>query len=100
MNPCIATLFVDAKLPILDQHFPAHPVYPGFLLLHWIRSEIERAYDVNLEQYEFVNVKFIAPALPGNTLTLYADKVMTATTIPFSVNENEAVVLKGTLHQR
>ena len=54
---------IDADHPALPGHFPGRPVVPGVVLLDRVAAAIER--ETGARVAALVQVKFIAPLLPG-----------------------------------
>jgi 3-hydroxymyristoyl/3-hydroxydecanoyl-(acyl carrier protein) dehydratase len=69
---------LDAALPLLDDHpaleghFPGHPIYPGVVLLDAVIGAIEAHFGAPVRGLPVA--KFLAPARPGMSLMLHAER--------------------------
>ncbi len=63
------TITIAAADPTLPGHFPGAPVVPGALLMQSVLDAVADRNPTGLRQ-----VKFLAPALPDQTITLTIDE--------------------------
>jgi 3-hydroxymyristoyl/3-hydroxydecanoyl-(acyl carrier protein) dehydratase len=69
---------LDAPLPLpgdhpaLEGHFPGHPIYPGVVLLDAVIGAIEAHFGAPVRGLPVA--KFLAPARPGMSLMLHAER--------------------------
>ena len=66
-----AALPLPVDHPALAGHFPAHPIYPGVVLLDAVIGAIEAHYGAHVRGVPVA--KFHAPVRPGMALVLDAD---------------------------
>jgi 3-hydroxyacyl-[acyl-carrier-protein] dehydratase len=56
--------------PCYAGHFPGQPILPGVLLLERVMAFAQSQLASPLKNFSLVNVKFLAPVLPGAKLCL------------------------------
>ncbi len=54
--------------PCFAGHFPNYPILPGVLVLERVLAQAESLLGSPLQAISLLNVKFLAPVLPGNEL--------------------------------
>jgi 3-hydroxyacyl-[acyl-carrier-protein] dehydratase len=59
---------VDPSHPCFAGHFPNFPILPGVLILEAVLAAAEQTLGVQVDQHQMLNVKFLAPVLPGDQL--------------------------------
>jgi 3-hydroxymyristoyl/3-hydroxydecanoyl-(acyl carrier protein) dehydratase len=59
-----------ADHPAAQGHFPGNPVIPGAVLLGAVLPVIEQGLGVNLSSWRLRSAKFLAPARPGDHVTI------------------------------
>jgi 3-hydroxymyristoyl/3-hydroxydecanoyl-(acyl carrier protein) dehydratase len=62
---------IDVNHPCFAGHFPDFAILPGVLVLERVLTHAAQALGATLGQnYQLLNIKFLAPVLPGNHLTI------------------------------
>jgi 3-hydroxyacyl-[acyl-carrier-protein] dehydratase len=56
--------------PCFAGHFPGQPILPGVLLLEHVMAFAQEQLANPLSNFSLLNVKFLAPVLPGAKLTV------------------------------
>lgn len=56
--------------PCFQGHFPGNPILPGVLLLERVMAHAQSQIKGSFDSYVLLNVKFLAPVLPGDNLNL------------------------------
>jgi 3-hydroxyacyl-[acyl-carrier-protein] dehydratase len=56
--------------PCYAGHFPGQPILPGVLLLERVMAFAQSQLGSQLKNFSLVNVKFLAPVLPGARLSV------------------------------
>lgn len=56
--------------PCYAGHFPGQPILPGVLLLERVMALAQSQLGSSLTYFSLVNVKFLAPVLPGAKLSV------------------------------
>jgi 3-hydroxymyristoyl/3-hydroxydecanoyl-(acyl carrier protein) dehydratase len=64
--------------PCYAGHFPGHPILPGVLLLQRVMAFAQGQLASPLKYFSLVNVKFLAPVLPGAKLSVNLSATHTA----------------------
>lgn len=64
------TTRIDAEHPALAGHFPGHPVVPGVVLIGEVLRAARALIDPRLELSGLPVVKFSAPVVPGDALSI------------------------------
>lgn len=64
------TLHLDPTLFWFQGHFAVQPVLPGVAQLEWVMDYASTLLAAGYRFHSILNVKFQAPLLPGNTVTL------------------------------
>lgn len=84
-------LFVSPEHPCLPGHFPGHPLVPGVVLLDHVAKALREWRDLRLAHV--LEVKFLAPLLPGEQAELELDEV--AGRIRFEIHRENHVLARG-----
>jgi acyl-coenzyme A synthetase/AMP-(fatty) acid ligase len=79
--------------PALPGHFPGHPIIPGVLLLASVEDVLR---DAGLRVVECTKVKFVAPVLPDQTISIRVDIEMRGDA-RFEISASGHVSVSGTL---
>jgi acyl-coenzyme A synthetase/AMP-(fatty) acid ligase len=79
--------------PSFSGHFPGAPILPGVVTLDLTVRAIEGATGWSLLPGQFSAVKFLAPVMPGMTLSVEYARL--ANTCKFSVMHNQTMVVSG-----
>jgi 3-hydroxymyristoyl/3-hydroxydecanoyl-(acyl carrier protein) dehydratase len=77
----------------LPGHFPGHPIIPGVLLLASVEDVLR---DAGLRVVECTKVKFVAPVLPDQTISIRVDIEMRGDA-RFEISASGHVSVSGTL---
>ncbi len=56
--------FIDRKQPVLQGHFPGHPILPGIMLLNFAKTSLSRELNKPCRIKKIIRHKFIKPVLP------------------------------------
>jgi 3-hydroxyacyl-[acyl-carrier-protein] dehydratase len=75
-------LVIPENHPCFPGHFPGNPILPGVLLLQRVMAYAHSKYP--LKNYALLNVKFLAPVVPGDAIRLDFSEV-DANNIKFTV---------------
>lgn len=77
-----ARLAIRSDEEALAGHFPGLPIFPGVFILESVLQALSTAYERPVRLRELRSVRFLAPLLPGDELTLdisVEDRVARAT---------------------
>ena len=66
---------VPADHPCLPGHFPGHPLVPGVLILDRVVEAVEAAGAPANAAWEWPQLKFLQPLLPGEQACIELDRV-------------------------
>jgi 3-hydroxymyristoyl/3-hydroxydecanoyl-(acyl carrier protein) dehydratase len=89
------TLFVPPQTTWFSGHFPAHPVLPGVVQLHWA-SRFANLLWPELDDFESVeNLKFRKLVLPGMRLKLELEYDHVKNRVQFSFRHEDEVCSGG-----
>lgn len=66
----VARITVDGQEPNLRGHFPGQAVYPGIFVIETLEQAMREATNTRLHTVR--SVRFLAPLLDGDTMTLTA----------------------------
>lgn len=92
------TLFIAADHPAFTGHFPERPIAPGVLLLDLALRAITAELDLATEPlWQISVVKFLGPALPGDTVILAWESTHTGE-IRFTIERDTKPLTKGIVH--
>jgi 3-hydroxymyristoyl/3-hydroxydecanoyl-(acyl carrier protein) dehydratase len=61
---------ISSDHPSYPGHFPKFPVLPGAVLLDEALHVMQRAWNIDLTQWQVRSAKFFAAVRPGDTLSL------------------------------
>lgn len=90
------TFEIPSTHPCLPGHFPDQPVVPGVVLLDQVaKAWLARNDDQQL--CRIVSVKFLAPVLPQQPVTVRLDSVAQSRRVKFQCAVDTRVVVKGEL---
>ena len=64
------TIDIPADHACFAGHFPGQPILPGVLLLQRVMAFAQTQLASPLKNYALLNVKFLAPVLPGAKLSV------------------------------
>jgi len=91
-------LTIPADHPAFAGHFPGRPILPGVVLLDAVARAIAAGLALEVTPLWRVDtVKFLQPALPGDSLTLEWEPMATGE-VRFIVDRGGQPLTKGTLH--
>lgn len=63
-------IHISSGHPAYPGHFPNFPVLPGAVLLDEALQVMQRAWHIDLTQWQIRSAKFVDAVRPGDTLTL------------------------------
>ncbi|KLP57877.1 hydroxymyristoyl-ACP dehydratase [Enterobacter genomosp. O] len=78
------TLYLDPDLLWFKGHFAVQPLLPGVAQLDWVMHYATTLLAPGYRFHSIQNVKFAAPLLPDNTVTLILDWLPTRQMLSFS----------------
>lgn len=84
---------IAASHPALPGHFPGDPIVPGVVLLEYVASSSQRAFD--MEVVGLPQVKFLRPLRAQETAELRIER--TAMSAKFSIHRGQDLIASGTL---
>lgn len=65
----LVTITLNKSLFYFRGHFDVQPILPGVVQLGWIYDYIQEIFGIDAKT-QIPMIKFMAPAIPGDTLTL------------------------------
>jgi len=74
----VGVFFIRADHPALPGHFPGRPIVPGVVLLDEALAAIATVFGLSAP-IRLVRVKFVAPVLPGERVTVMVDPPVNGT---------------------
>ena len=83
----------------LDGHFPGRPVVPAVVLLAEVMAAVEAETALAASAWTLASAKFLAPAGPGDELTLQHDESPQGGR-RFEIRAGDVLVASGTLSRR
>jgi 3-hydroxymyristoyl/3-hydroxydecanoyl-(acyl carrier protein) dehydratase len=87
---------IPADHPAFAGHFPAFPVLPGAVLLDEALQVMQRAWGIDLTQWQIGSAKFLDAVRPGDALTLEHDAPKNGS-IRFTILCEDRTVASGSL---
>ena len=96
------TLQVRAKVAddlwCFSDHFPQHPIVPGYLQLVWLEELAVKAFQINSTQFSVERVKFHSPLGPGQEFLITARYNPDIQQISFSIESDNRKISSGRLN--
>jgi 3-hydroxyacyl-[acyl-carrier-protein] dehydratase len=87
---------IAADHPAFAGHFPAFPVLPGAVLLDVALQVMQRAWGIDITQWQIGSAKFLDAVRPGDALTLQHDAPQNGS-IRFTILCEDRTVVSGIL---
>ena len=87
---------IPADHPSFAGHFPAFPVLPGAILLDEALQIMQRAWGIDITQWQIGSAKFLDAVRPGDALTLEHDAPKNGS-IRFTIRAANRTVASGSL---
>lgn len=90
-----APLCIEANHPALPGHFPGYPLVPGVLMLEQVALALRAWRGQRLARV--LEVKFLAPLLPGQQAEITLDELATdGTRLRFAIHRGDTLLARGT----
>jgi 3-hydroxyacyl-[acyl-carrier-protein] dehydratase len=64
------SIVIPQDHPSFSGHFPGNPILPGVLLLERVMSYVQSQLAIPVQNYSFLNVKFLSAVSPGDKISL------------------------------
>lgn len=88
-----APLRIDAAHPSLPGHFPGCPLVPGVVMLEAVANAVRAWRDLRLAR--IVEVKFIAPLLPGELANIALSGAESK--LRFEIRRDDQLLARGVI---
>ena len=86
---------IPGSHPVLQDHFPGHPIIPAFMQLEAVRDLIESWEGVSPGEVRFRNVKFVAPMEPDREAEIVVNRAAGRAPMSFSISVAGEMVTRG-----
>ena len=90
-------LLVRRDTSWFEGHFPAHPVLPGVVQVHWACRIVSRVWEQLQDCREIKNLKFQKLVLPGDELQLELEHDQSMQQVSFKFSQKTEVCSQGRL---
>lgn len=93
-EPLSVEFTIPPAHPALPGHFPGHPIVPGVVIIDEVVRAIERAVPQRIRVTGASAIKFLAPLLPGEAVTITLQNVDNGM-LRFAVSRGDTTLAAG-----
>lgn len=89
---------VPEDLWCFPNHFPDHPIVPGYLQLVWLSDILKSAFPEATNPKNIDKIKYLAPLQPGQEFFLQAKWERAKRTLSFVITSSDKKISSGCYH--